>query len=200
VSDLTTPALLEGAMRTVPQRKEFATQEIARLKAEVEDRDYRIKTLDACYQRALRDVVKSSRDLALLNDKLSATVEAEIQANAELADAKQELALLKGEVERLEGELESLSIMFHDEQLVRVSLQREYDQYKEMVGEALQKEVERLDAALGAERRKVEKQCELIDFYDAKVAAIFKWRESAFIPNDSDEKELNRILTGGGMR
>ena len=113
--------------------------EIANLRAEVEDRDYRIKTLDACYQRALRDIVKSSRDLA--------------------------------------------------------AAKREYDQYKEMVGEALMEEVKRLDAALGAERGKVEKQYELIDFYDAKVAAIFKWRESAFIPNDSDEKELNRILT-----
>ena len=37
------------------------------------------------------------------------------------------------------------------------SLQKEYDQYKEMVGESLMKEVKRLDKELDAERGKVEK-------------------------------------------
>lgn len=55
---------------------------------------------------------------------------------------------------------------------------------------------EQAEKELAAERGKVEKQYELIDFYDAKVAAVMKWRESAYIPDDSDENELKRILLG----
>lgn len=61
---------------------------------------------------------------------------------------------------------------------------------------ALRARAEQAEAELAAERGKVEKQYELIDFYDAKVAAVMKWRESAYIPNDSDENELKRIMLG----
>ena len=60
----------------------------------------------------------------------------------------------------------------------------------------LRSRLEQAENELAAERGKVEKQYELIDFYDAKVAAVMKWRESAYIPDDSDENELKRILLG----
>lgn len=93
---------------------------------------------------------------------------------ATIARLEAEIADLRAEVEQLKKELRIL-----------------YSSNADMFARAEQAEKE-----LAAERGKVEKQYELIDFYDAKVAAVMKWRESAYIPDDSDENELKRILLG----
>lgn len=65
-------------------------------------------------------------------------------------------------------------------------LQKEYDQYKEMVGESLIKEVKRLDTALDAER--------------GKAKTVVAYVEDVLIGSDHDYagKRIIEILTGEG--
>lgn len=181
-------------------RAEIGNSEAVRLGMEKKIADLK-DGLTAAHMDGFASGKAEAKEMLRKRDGQLEELRAEVKAYREVEDS------LQKEIKRLDAEVERLKALENKMgsgwALVEYEKVQARAEQAEKAHDALHKQYSDLDVAmreaekeLAECRGKVEKQYELIDFYDAKVAAVMKWRESAYIPNDSDENELKRILLG----